>query len=118
MDEIDSRDLEQAWPDLVLKLEELHAQLPPLEASVFEAIIRAAAADALASDAPELPPHLKENDQPQRDGLTRLIVGAIAQLPSRLGLDPAGGAFRGTSQAGLKTTALPLVQKLATLCHE
>lgn len=33
MDEIDSRDLEQAWPDLALKLEELHAQLPPLEPS-------------------------------------------------------------------------------------
>lgn len=115
MDEIDSCDLEQAWPDLVLKLEELHAQLPWPEASVFEAIIRAAAEDAVAADAPELPPDLKENNQPQRDGLTRLIVGAIAQLPSRLGLDQAGGAFHSTSGAGLKMTALPLVQKLATL---
>ena len=38
MEEIDSRDQEQAWPELVLKLEEFHAQLPPLEASVFETI--------------------------------------------------------------------------------
>lgn len=113
MEEIDSRDLEEAWPDLVLKLEELHAQLPALEASVFEAIIRAAAEDAVASDAPELPPDLTENNQPQRDGLTRLLLGAIAQLPNRLGLGQAGGAFGGTSGAGLGMTALPLVQKLA-----
>jgi hypothetical protein len=113
MDEIDSRDLEEAWPDLVLKLREFHAQLPPPEASVFEVIIRAAAEDVVAADAPELPADLKENTQPQRDGLTRLLLEAIAQLPSRLNLDQAGGAFRGTSGAGLEITALPLVQKLA-----
>ena len=84
MHEIDSRDLEEAWPDLCLKLAELYARLPPLEATVFEAIVRAAAEDTVLSDAPKLPPDLTENNQPQRDGLTRLLLGAIAQLPSRL----------------------------------
>ena len=51
MHEIDSRDLEEAWPDLCLKLAELYARLPPLEATVFEAIVRAAAEDTVLSDA-------------------------------------------------------------------
>ena len=116
MHEIDSRDLEEAWPDLGLKLAELHVRLPPLEATVFEAIVRAAAEDTVLSDAPELPPDLTENNQPQRDGLTRLLLGAIAQLPSQLGLDQATeGRFPGTSGAASEMTARPLVQKLATI---
>lgn len=115
MDEIASRDLEEAWPGLVLKLQEFQAQLLPPEAGVFEAIIRAAAEDAVGAESPEVPPDLRENNQPQRDRLTRLLLEAIAQLPSRLALDRIGGAFLGTSGAALDTTALPLVQKLAAL---
>jgi hypothetical protein len=115
MDEIDSRDLEEAWPGLILKLQEFHAELPPLEASVFEAIIRAAAEDAVGAEAPALPPHLRESNQPQRDRLTRLLLEAIAQLPSRLDLDQTGGTFRGKSGAGLDPAARLLVQRLAAL---
>src|SRR5438874_2314684 len=53
MDEIKSRELEDAWSGLVLKLQQFHAQLPPLEASLCEAIVHAAAEDAVGAEAPD-----------------------------------------------------------------
>lgn len=115
MDEVDVRDLEAAWPGLVLNLEGLHARLPPPEAGVFEAIVRAAAADVAWAETPAPPPELGGNGQPQRDRLTRGLLDALARLPGRLNLGPPGGTPRHGSGAGSGTAALPLVGKLAAI---
>jgi hypothetical protein len=82
---------------------------------VSEAIMRAAAEDAAGAEAPEPPLDAEGNSQPQRDRLTRSLLEAIAQLPSRLDVKQTGGTVRCKSDAGLGTTAFPLVQKVAAL---
>jgi hypothetical protein len=112
--ETNSSDLEEAWPIFGVKLEDFCGQLSSTEVRVFEAIVHAAADEAKASDETlRLPQDLTENTQPQRDGISLLLAGAIAHLPH---LVFAIGAARGSppERSGgnlVKTVA----QKFATL---
>jgi hypothetical protein len=79
--ETNSSDLEEAWASFGVKLKEFCGQLSSTEVRVFEAIVRAAADEAEASDETvRLPPNLTENTQPQRDGISLLLADAIAHF--------------------------------------
>lgn len=113
-DETNSSDLEEAWASFGVKLKEFCGQLSSTEVRVFEAIVRAAADEAEASDEPvRLPPDLTENTQPQRDRISLLLADAIAHFPDVVfGIGAARGSPPEMSGGNLVKA---VAQKFATL---